>query len=282
MIFLLLAVIGVIGLALASYFDIKTKEIPNIISFTMIALGLGLRLIYSIVTKEIMFFVYGLIAFGIFFSIGGILYYTKQWGGGDTKILMALGALYGAWSTKYFLISLILILVAVASIYGLIWAVYLSIKHRKDFKAKFLEIYKKNKVQILFVFIVSIGLIISSFFLESFMAVVLWIVAALILVYYHLLMYMHAVEKSCMEKTIPVSKLTEGDWILGTIKKGNKIIYSKHNPSVTKKQIELLKKHKISKVRTKDGFPFIPAFLIALILTFIFSSVVINFLINLI
>ena len=43
--------------------------------------------------KSNFFLLYSLITFGAFFDIGLIMYYTKQWGGGDSKLLMGLGAL---------------------------------------------------------------------------------------------------------------------------------------------------------------------------------------------
>ncbi|MDD5331355.1 MAG: A24 family peptidase [Candidatus Nanoarchaeia archaeon] len=280
MIFIILALIGVVGLILASYFDIKTREIPNIISFTMIALGLGLRLIYSVINKEIMFFVYGLLAFGIFFLFGVLMYYTKQWGGGDTKLLMALGALFGTWSTDYFLLSLIITLIFVAAVYGLVWAVYLTIKNYRKFSKIFKQIYYNKKIQTIIISVFAVLLILVSLIIEDkTLGFVLTIMAFLVLIYYYLLIYLKVVEKACMEKTIPVSKLTEGDWVIHDVKKGNKLIYSKKY-NITKKHIEILNKYKIKEVTIKEGFPFVPAFLLALIINFLISKILVRFLLS--
>ncbi|MDD5253832.1 MAG: A24 family peptidase [Candidatus Nanoarchaeia archaeon] len=278
MIFWILTLIGLIGLVLASYFDIKTKEVPNIISFSMIALGLGLRLIYSIITKNEMFFRNSLLIVSVFFILGGILYVYKKWGGADTKILMALGALFYPWSTPYFLVSFLIIFLLVASVYGFIWAAYVSIKHKEEFKKTFVIIYKKKKTQTIILFFVFLLLFVISLIVSDIsLRFVLMLLAILSLLYHYLWIFTKAVEKSCMEKTVPVSKLVEGDWIIGEIKKGNKVLYPKDLPLITKNHISLFKKYGIKEVRIREGFAFIPVFLITLVITLFFDKVFLTY-----
>ena len=95
----ILVVAGLIGVIIATGFDIftKTREIPDFLNYGLIAIGLGVRAVYSIFTLDYLFFVYGLIGFGAFFIIANLMYYTKQWGGGDCKLLMGLGAIFGSY-----------------------------------------------------------------------------------------------------------------------------------------------------------------------------------------
>ena len=81
-----------------------------------------------------------------------------------------------------------------------------------------------------------------------------------------------AIEKISFIKKIPISKLTEGDWINHDILHKGKKIYSKKSPCVTNAQIELLKKLKIKTVTVKEGIPFVPSFLIGTIISLIFGS----------
>ncbi|MBU0999709.1 hypothetical protein KKG24_05445, partial [Patescibacteria group bacterium] len=55
--------------------------------------------------------------------------------------------------------------------------------------------------------------------------------------------------------------------------KGKKI-YSKKSLGVTKKQIALIKKAKIKSVIIKEGIPFVPSFLIGVLISLIFGSLI--------
>ena len=48
MLYIVLIVIGIIGILIAAISDIKTREIPDWLNYSLIALGLGIRIIYSI------------------------------------------------------------------------------------------------------------------------------------------------------------------------------------------------------------------------------------------
>ena len=82
MIDLLLLLVGLAVFIIGSITDIKTREIPDWVSYSAIILGLGLRLLYSLSTLDWSFFLYGLLGFGIFLALGLFMFYTGQWGGG--------------------------------------------------------------------------------------------------------------------------------------------------------------------------------------------------------
>jgi hypothetical protein len=81
------------------------------------------------------------------------------------------------------------------------------------------------------------------------------------------------IEETCMIKVIPIHKLTEGDWIVKDIYIDKKYITGPKDLGVSREQIELLKKYskkgKIKTIAIKEGIPFIPAFLIAFIVTIV-------------
>ena len=76
-------------------------------------------------------------------------------------------------------------------------------------------------------------------------------------------------------KKIPANKLTEGDWIVKSVKIKNKII----KPSVhglSKEEISFLKKAK-KQVIVKYGLPFIPIFLLSVICSLFFGNLLMLF-----
>ena len=78
-----------------------------------------------------------------------------------------------------------------------------------------------------------------------------------------------------MIKRILINKLTEGDWIIENIYYKKRLLYNKNNPGITNDEIKLLKKYSIKTVIIKEGLPFIPSFLIALIISLIFGNLLV-------
>ena len=67
---IILITLGIIALIITSILDIKTKEVPDTISYSLIIIGLSLRLIYSINTSEWNYLINGIIASLILFGFG--------------------------------------------------------------------------------------------------------------------------------------------------------------------------------------------------------------------
>ena len=88
---ILLTVVGM-WLIAATISDIKTKEIPNWLNFSLVIIAFSIFSIKSISQESINPLLKSITYFLIFLIIGNIMYYTKQWGGGDSKLLIALGA----------------------------------------------------------------------------------------------------------------------------------------------------------------------------------------------
>ena len=79
-----LIIIALFYVFIAMLFDIKTKEVPDWLSYSLIIISLGIEGIYSLFTKNYWIIIYGLIGASICFLFGCLMYYTKQWGGGDS------------------------------------------------------------------------------------------------------------------------------------------------------------------------------------------------------
>ena len=102
-------------------------------------------------------------------------------------------------------------------------------------------------------------MLLFGFAISLFMLLYLWLMIT-------------CVEKVHMIKQIKVSKLTEGDWVIKPVEKNKKVIYEPSKTGLTKEDIMLLKKNKISRVTVKEGIPFVPSFLIAYIVTLILGN----------
>jgi len=275
----ILYLIALIALVIASYTDIKTREVPDWLNFSLIGIGLGIRLLYSVIEGNYWIFLYGVFGFLVFLIIALAMYYLGQWGGGDSKMLMGLGALIGIplgfskeiyiqFLNSFFAQFIILILLA-GAVYGLLWSSILAIKHRKKFWKKFIELnlkYLKVK-RALLIFVVILFVI--SFFVNIFFKIYLLSVILVILLFFYTWIFAKSVELACMYKTIPVNKLTEGDWIVNNIEVKGHYITGPKELGITKEQIKELKKFKVKEVLIKEGIPFVPSFLIAFIISLI-------------
>lgn len=278
----ILLTIVFIGLLIAALFDIKTREVPDWVNYSLIFLGFGLRIIYSISSFDISYVIEGLLGFGLFFLISLLMFYTGQWGGGDTKLLMGVGALLGFnlnFSEIPLIITFFANLLIVGACYGLLWSLFLAVKHRKKFIISFKKNHKNNKIKITrrFVLITSIIILIPAFIIEAVLLKISFIALAIIpITTLYIWIFARSVEQSCMFKLLKPSQLTEGDWIEKDIEIGNKKVYTKRDLGVSKKQISLLKRYfsqgKIKNILVKEGIPFVPSFLLAFIVTLLFGS----------
>ncbi len=280
MIEIFLAIIALIWLVFASISDIKSHEVPDWLSYSLIIIGFGNALFNSIILNNIKFLFYSIFAFSLFFLVSALMYYTKQWGGGDVKLLIGIATLFPVYPIELldyfnpnlnlpFIVILILNLIIFGALYSIIYSIYLLIKNKINF-LKELKNYKFNKI---YLFIPLIFIIISILIQDILFKLMLLSLGVIILVTPLILIYTKVIEKKCMFRKISVNKLTEGDWITNNIYHGKKLIYNKNSPGVAKEQISIIKKLRIKYLIIKEGIPFIPAFLLSFIFSIIFGNI---------
>ena len=271
-------------LLIGSLTDLKWREVPDFISFAGVALGLGINLIRSVFFWDYSFALQSVIGFAFFFALGCLLYYTAQWGGGDAKVLMALGALIGAgWSFNGVFASFIVNVLFVTAIYSLIWLSFLAIMNWKKVSSEARVLVRSFKYfkltnSILYSFST---LVVILYLLESpFRFVALFALCSALFLFY-LSFFIRAIEVCCMQKYINVENLTEGDWIVKDVVIDSKRIAGPKDLGISKDSIrELLrlkKQNKIDTVLIKIGVPLVPSFLLAWILTWIFGNLLVKF-----
>lgn len=244
--------------------DIKTKEIANWITFSLIIFALGFRFFYSLFQGDgFVFFYNGLIGLGIFFMMGNLLYYGKVFAGGDAKLMISLGTILpyspNIFSNLQGFFNFILVFLFAGFFYIFISSTFFCVKNFKSFKKEFLKQLKKNKKLIFIALSISILLL-----LFGFVERLSFILGILIFFTSYLYIYSKAIDESCMVKKIKTKNLREGDWLYSDLKIGKKIINAKWE-GISKKDIrEIAKKYKEVKIR--QGIAFSPVFLISFVI----------------
>jgi Flp pilus assembly protein protease CpaA len=281
---IILVITGLLALLAASISDIKTREVPDWISYGLIATGFFLRLIHSIIYNEWMYFFYGLIGFTAMFILGNIMFQAKQWGGGDTKLIMGVGIVYA--TTPYylslhtfpFLIITLLNILILGAMYGIVYGIMLAINNKKKFKEAFILLNKGKRMMTIKITALVIALAFMIITLKSNIEpqikIMLNSMALLIILYPYLTLCIKAVEKGCLYKHIKAEDLTPGDWVEQDVIKDKKIIYKKRPLGIEEGDILRLKKAKINKVLVKEGIPFIPPFFLGVVITIITGKII--------
>jgi hypothetical protein len=208
------------------------------------------------------------------------MYRLGQWGGGDSKMIMGLGALIGLeLNINNFLLGFFINIMLVGSIYGIIWSTILAIKNKKEFSKTLKKILANKKLKKTRIYLLVISLIFAILLsLTKNPAVIIPTIVLVLLINftYYLWAFVKAVEKVCMYKYVTPDKLTEGDWIVKEIKINKEYICGPKDLGIEESQIKRLiklwKKEKIKKILIKDGMPFVPSFLIAFIVTMIYGN----------
>jgi Flp pilus assembly protein protease CpaA len=278
---IILTTITLIALIIASYTDLKTREVPDWISYGLIFSGLGIRLMFSLENFEWIILLKGIAGFLTFVAIAYLMYYTGQWGGGDSKLLMGLGAIMGLdfQITPLPTLAVFFITLLIAgAFYGVLWMVFLAITHPKEVSLHFNRLTKQAKLFRNVTLIatgtlaVALLIIVKNVLIKSSLLIFILLPITL----FYLLTFVKAVERAALYKRIHPKHLTEGDWLGETINVKKKQIAGPKDLGITKQQIKklitLYKQKKIKKVLVRNGIPFVPSFLIAFVITLILQN----------
>ncbi|MBS3138051.1 prepilin peptidase [Candidatus Woesearchaeota archaeon] len=298
MIIEILIIIAVIYLLIGSYTDLKTREVPDIVNFSFIALAFGVNLSLSVIYSDWSFIVSSIIGFFLAIFIAMIMYYTGQWGGGDAKMLFGLGALLGIgiqfpidfsvsilftfktillqfFNQPPLLFIFFVYMLIVGGVYGILWSIYLAAASWKKFIIAFNERIHQKDILLLrkLLMMFSLVMIVVVFFIDDIAVKLLLISLLLMLILtFYLYQFIKVIEKVAMLKSVNPEQLTEGDWIAEDIVINDIYIAGPKDLGIEKMQIlkliELHKEGKIENVQIKQGIPFIPSFLITLLMSY--------------
>lgn len=268
---LVVAFIWILG---ATITDLKKREVPDWLSFSLVAIVLAARMIFSVLERDISFFLQGVLFFAIFFALANLFYYARIFAGGDAKLLMGLGAVLAAPPALPFssiantgaVISIplpfvfILNLLIVGSLYGLLFTFAVALKSRKRFWPEFSGGFRKVKV--LPYLMMAILISVFAIFTKAYF---LFALAALAILFPFVHSAVKVLEEIGMVSLVPARKLVVGDWLAREVRIGGKVIKPTWE-GISKQEIELLRKAG-KKVLVKYGIPFVPALLFTFLAT---------------
>lgn len=273
-------------LVAATISDLKKREVPNWVNYGLVVVGLGLGLLQSAVAADWRFIAFSVAGAAAALALASLMFYTGQWGGGDSKLLVGMGAALGLpfsgavpfLGVNNLLVSFLFNLVAVSLGYAVVLIALLAFRNRAKFVVelkKQLQSYAKLRRFVLASAVVGIIIIAAANDFLARLSVV--IILAAMFFGLHLSLMAKAVEKACMLKRVSPLKLTEGDWIATDVIVAGKRICGPKDLGVEQRQIRqlvvLYKKKKIRYVTIKEGIPFAPTFLIAYVVTVLFGNI---------
>lgn len=282
----LIAAVVLAALAIASLTDIRTREVPDWLNYGLSVFGLGAGVLLSIAFWTWTYAAYSLLGMGVFFAIAMLMFYAGQWGGGDSKMLIGLGASIGlpfSFALPYvdlnsFFVSFWLNLLLTAVIYATLWSVFLAVKHRKKVLSELKTALARGMKTRMTVLFFAILVLVSSFaFDERMIKLLLATSSVLVTLLLYLPQFMKAVERASMLRRVSPDKLTEGEWIAEDVIVGKERITGPSDLGVSREQIKKLSslhsKGKIKKVLIKVGIPFVPSFLLAFVATILYGNI---------
>lgn len=278
---LILLILALVSLIIASIIDVKIKEVPDWLSYNLIFSAFIIRLMASVVYKDYLYFIYAVIGFTALLAIGTLFYYSKQWGGGDSKLLMALGVVFATKpyftpeNSFPFLLILVFNILLIGAVYGLIWSFILIIKNWQKFKIRFRIKIRDKKVKFaekIIALFIAISISLLFIIKDNFSRITIIALIGIIIVYLYLWIAVKSVESLSMYKTIPVENLREGDWIAKNIYVRKQLVY-KRNSGISKEDIQKIINSSVKTITIKEGIPFVPPFLIGTILSIITGKI---------
>lgn len=274
--------ISFFALLIGSVTDLKTREVPDWLNYGLIISGIGINALFSVIHLSYSFILNSIVGLSVFFGIAYIMFYTGQWGGGDSKMLMGLGAMIGidvSLKTSQFLPAFFISVLLAGAAYGLLWSIFLAFKNKEKFWKEFRKLLSKKGIVRAKRILVAVIALLAAFFVfaEPYSIKILILsLAFLVLTTFYLWIFVKAIEKSAMQKLVEPSKLTEGDWIVKDVFVGRQYICGPKDLGIEKTQIRKLigfyKQGKVKRILIKEGIPFVPSFFIAFVAALIFGN----------
>ena len=259
-----------IGILIATFQDLKRREVDDWLNLFLIFSSFTYLFFVSFYLKDPSIFFQGTFLLLFLLFIMNVFYYGRVFAGGDAKLLLSMTVLFIGVSFYESLINVgifVLFLFISGSVYGIFYSSVLYIRNYDKVNKKLKKNFwtKENK----FIFI--LGLIFM--FSGAYFYFILFIIGILIFIFPILLSLSRALEEGCMVRFVKGSELKEGDWLVDEIRIGKKIVRPSFE-GLSKKETSLMKNLKLVKI--KEGIPFVPAFLVAYIL-YIFREAVFRF-----
>lgn len=252
-------------LVIASVSDFRKREVPDSVSYVLIAGSAFLVLVYSVENNTLSNLVYMPLSILLIAGFSYFMYRIGQWGGGDVKLLFGLSIVFTSlnlFSNESF-IALFINILLFGGVYGLLGTISLGLikirKLEKYFKPYDIPFFISMLIAIV------LSLVLIPLPLNLFVAIAAFMLFSMRFIFLVANNLMYVKEK--------VEKLTEGDWLAEFPKdKNGKGIIPERSTGLTPSDIEKLKSSKVKEVLVKLGLPFVPGILFAVVITIIFGN----------
>lgn len=270
--------VALVGFLIASYFDLKTREIPPTIPYSLIAIGL----VGHYFTDTQTTFISGLLMAFITFVFSYALYKTGVWAGGDVKLFTALGFILPTFGKIDFFPFFVFAtaLFAIFPFMIIYVAYYLArnrravLESRKNFKRSF-----KRAVT-------SIPFLLALLFLTSTLTPLNFVYSlTMSIIFFFGWESFKIARKYVLREVIPVKLLKEGmipaqDVFTSGRKvilkeptffellrpKSDLIVDSRKAMGITDEQVKTLKKLGVKELEIKKSLPLVPVFAIGMVI----------------
>ena len=282
-------VILCLGLGLViigSVADLRWREVPDWSNYAGIAAALMIRAAYSIGVEGVVIYPSRNSRLFAMYVLASALFYLGQWGGGDSKLLMAMGAIFGLgfggegffglFGGDRLLGAFLMNLLLFGGVWGALWSMKLAVVKRSSVRDSYRMLIRRPQVihARRLVFIAALCLLAAAFIFEHYAIRFPFIVLAITsVVTFYTYIFAKSVEKVCFVKDIGVGKLEEGDWIQRDIFIRGRRVCGPADLGVSHAQIAALKKADFSTVTIKEGVPFVPSFFLAYVATVLIGNV---------
>jgi hypothetical protein len=214
--------------------------------------------------------------------VGALLYWAKQWGGGDAKLLAGVGALLGfdvAWllhvshgmlfPAPSFIIFLVFLLLC-GAVYGAAWLAILAWVRRETFIPAFRSRLRERKTARLVVLAMTAllvgGSLVATVTGSWSVGLATLLLATLLFGGFYLILAVQAAECSLLVVKKRPRDLVEGDWVLGPLRTRALTIPTGSSATVNGAEIRALDIARVREVCVRQGVPFVPSFFFAFVI----------------
>jgi hypothetical protein len=274
----ILLAIGIAGFGLAGYLDLRYTEFPDWLPYSIIILALVARGVFAFLSGDWWILISSLFIGGLFLGFGLALYFLKQWGDGDAWLLGCLGFLFpepsgfAVESTLPFPLMLLFNFFFISLAYLIVYALILGVRKPKVNKMFLKSLKSESKMLIpliTFFFALCWGIAVYFYYFLSIPLPVLtptFLLPIFLTLMIFLVHYGKIIEKHVFKKKIKAKQLKVGDVLVSDKWRG-----------LNEKEVKKLKK--IGKdVWIKEGVRFAPVFIITLLITLFYGSLLMLFL----
>jgi preflagellin peptidase FlaK len=123
--------VAIAGFALASYSDLRTREVPPWLSYGLIGTGFAMHALESFILSDPYPLLITTLMTGACFIFAYLLYTLGAWAGGDVKLFTALGALLPEYGVVFFPFLVFGLSIMMVLPFAIIYVIYFLTRQEK-------------------------------------------------------------------------------------------------------------------------------------------------------